>query len=175
MEDLRKNAATYGLFLGLFIIVTTTLVYVLDISLFTASWYGLLSMTVIVVFGAYAAIQAKKNQGGFLTFKETFTSFLVTVLVGLSISTLFSVLLFNVIDPEAKQIITDNVIKMTTEMMGKFGTKPADINAIIKEMQKTDSFGVVGQLKGFVFNIIIYSVIGLITALIIRREHPQSI
>jgi hypothetical protein len=132
-------------------------------------------MTVIVVFGAYAAIQAKKNQGGFLTFKETFTSFLVAVLVGLSISTLFSVLLFNVIDPEAKQIITDNVIKMTTEMMGKFGTKPADINAIIKEMQKTDSFGVVGQLKGFVFNIIIYSVIGLITALIIRRERPQSI
>lgn len=175
MEDLRKNAATYGLFLGLFIIVTTTLVYALDISLFTASWYGLLSMTVIVVFGAYAAIQAKKNQGGFLTFKETFTSFLVAVLVGLSISTLFSVLLFNVIDPEAKQIITDNVIKMTTEMMGKFGTKPADINAIIKEMQKTDSFGVVGQLKGFVFNIIIYSVIGLITALIIRRERPQSI
>jgi ABC-type uncharacterized transport system permease subunit len=132
-------------------------------------------MTVIVVFGAYAAIQAKKNQGGFLTFKETFTSFLVAVLVGLSISTLFSVLLFNVIDPEAKQIITDNVIKMTTEMMGKFGAKPADINAIIKEMQKTDSFGVVGQLKGFVFNIIIYSVIGLITALIIRRERPQSI
>ena len=175
MEELRKNAARYGLYLGLFVVVTTTLVYVLDISLFTASWYGLLSMAIIIVFGAFAAIQAKKNKGGFLTFKETFTSFLVTVLVGLSISTVFSVLLFNVIDPEAKQIITDNVIKMTTGMMEKFGTKPADINAIIKEMQKTDSFGVVGQLKGFAFNIIIYSIIGLITALIIRRERPQSI
>jgi hypothetical protein len=64
---------------------------------------------------------------------------------------------------------------MTTGMMEKFGTKPADINAIVKEMQKTDSFGVVGQLKGFAFNIIIYSIIGLITALIIRRERPQSI
>ena len=175
MEELRKNSARYGLFLGLFVIVTTTLVYALDITLFTASWYGLLSMSIIIVFGAYAAIQAKKNQGGFLTFKETFTSFLVTVLVGLFISTLFSILLFNVIDPEAKQVITDNVIKMTTGLMEKFGTKPADINAIIKEMQKTDSFGVVGQLKGFLFNIVIYSIIGLITALIIRRERPQSI
>lgn len=175
MEELRKNAARTGLFLGLFVVVTTTLVYVLDISLFTASWYGLLSMAIIIAFGAFAAIQAKKNQGGFLTFKETFTSFLVTVLVGLSISTVFSVLLFNVIDPEAKQIITDNVIKMTTGMMEKFGAKPADINQIIKEMQKTDSFGVLGQLKGFAFNIIIYSIIGLITALIIRRERPQSI
>ena len=87
----------------------------------------------------------------------------------------FSILLFNIIDPEAKQIITDNVIKMTAGLMEKFGTKPADINEIIKEMKKTDSFGVYGQLKGFLFNIIIYSVIGLVTALIIRRERTQSI
>ena len=59
--------------------------------------------------------------------------------------------------------------------MEKFGTKPAEINEIIKEMKKTDSFGVYGQLKGFLFNIIIYSVIGLVTALIIRRERTQSI
>ena len=175
MEELRKNSARYGLFLGLFTIVTTTLVYTIDISLFTASWYGILSMAIIVGFGAYAAIQSKKNQGGFLTFKETFTSFLVAVLVGLFISTIFSILLFNVIDPEAKQVITDNVIKMTSGMMEKFGAKPADINNVIKEMQKTDSFGVFGQLKGLTFNIVIYSVIGLITALIIRRERPQSI
>lgn len=175
MEELRKNSAIYGLILGLFVTVTTTLVYVIDITLFTASWYGVLSMAIIIVFGAYAAIQAKKKQGGFLTFKETFTSFFVAVLVGLSISTLFSVLLFNVIDVEAKQIISDNVIKITVDMMEKFGAKPADINEIVKEMQKTDSFGVAGQLKGFAFNIIIYSIIGLITALIIRRERPQSI
>ena len=31
------------------------------------------------------------------------------------------------------------------------------------------------EAKGFAFNIIIYSIIGLITALIIRRERPQSI
>jgi hypothetical protein len=175
MEELRKNAARYGLFLGLFTIVTTTVVYALDISLFTASWYGMLTMAIIIGFGAFAAVQSKKNHGGFLTFKETFTSFFVAVLIGLLISTLFSVLLFNVIDPEAKQIITDNVIKMTSGMMEKFGAKPADINEVIKEMQKTDSFGVLGQLKGFLFNIVIYSVIGLITALIIRRERPQSI
>lgn len=175
MEELRKNAARYGLFLGIFIIVTTTLVYAIDISLFTASWFGMLNMAIVIAFGAFAAVQSKKNQGGFLTFKETFTSFLVAVLVGLFISTLFSILLFNVIDPEAKQIISDNVIKMTSGMMEKFGAKPADINNVIKEMQKTDSFGVFGQLKGFVFNIVIYSIIGLITALIIRRERPQSI
>lgn len=174
MVELRKNAAQYGLCLGVFSAVTTTLVYVIDISLFTASWYGILNMAIVIGFGAFAAIRSKKNNGGFLTFKETFTSFLVAVLIGLLIATLYSILLFNVIDPEAKQIITDNVIKMTSEMMEKFGAQPADINEVIKEMQNTDSFGVFGQLKGFLFNIVIYSVIGLVTALIIRRERPQS-
>ena len=60
-------------------------------------------------------------------------------------------------------------------MMQKFGAKPGDINNVIKEMEKSDSFGVAGQFKGFAFNIVVYSIIGLISALIIRREHPQSI
>ena len=59
-------------------------------------------------------------------------------------------------------------------MMEKFGAKPGDINNVIKEMEKSDSFGVAGQLKGFAFNLVIYSIIGLITALIVRRERPQS-
>lgn len=175
MEEIRKSAAKIGLFLGLFVIVATTLVYTIDLSLFTASWYGMANMAIVIAFGVTAAIQAKKSQGGFLTFRQTFTSFFIAVLVGLFLSTVFSILLFNIIDPEAKQIITDNVIKMTAGLMEKFGTKPADINEIIKEMKKTDSFGVYGQLKGFLFNIIIYSVIGLVTALIIRRERTQSI
>ena len=69
----------------------------------------------------------------------------------------------------------ENLIKKTVEMMQKFGGKAADINMMVEEMQKTDSFGLWGQLKGFAFSIILYSIIGLITALIVRRERPQSI
>ena len=175
MEALRKNAAKYGLFLGLFMVVTTTLIYAIDLNLFTAAWYGIVNMLIIVCFGVISAVNNKKMLGGFMTFKEAFASFFITVLVGLLITTLFSILLFNFIDPEAKQVIADNVIKMTSEMMLKFGAKPGDVNNVIKEMGKSDSFGIAGQAKGFAFNIVIYSIIGLITALIVRREHPQSI
>ncbi len=175
MEALRKNAAKYGLFLGLFLVLMTSLIYAIDLSLFTASWYGILNLLIIVAFGVVSAINNKKAQGGFLTFKEAFSSFFITIVVGLFISTVFTILLFNFIDPEAKKTIAENVIKFTVQMMEKFGAKPADINNVIKEMEKTDSFGPAGQLKGFVFNLIIYSIIGIITALIVKRERPQSI
>jgi hypothetical protein len=175
MEALRKNAAKYGLFLGLVMVVSTTLIYAIDLSLFTASWYGIVNLLIVVCFGVISSVNNKKELGGFMTFKEAFTSFFITIAIGISIMTLFSILLFNFIDPEAKRVISENVIKMTSEMMLKFGAKPSDINNVIKEMEKSDSFGVAGQAKGFAFNIVIYSIIGLITALIVRRERPQSI
>jgi hypothetical protein len=175
MEALRKNSMNLGLVLGVFLVVMTTLFYIIDISLFTSSWIGMVNITIITGFGAFAAIKYKKSIGGFITFKETFSSFFITVALGFFISTAFSILLFNFIDPEAKVSITENIIKYSVTMMEKFGTKASDINTMVEEMQKSDPFGFIGQLKGFAFNLIIYSIIGLVTALIIKRDRPQSI
>lgn len=175
MENLRKNSVRFGMFLGLFLIVVTTIMYAIDLSLFTKPWIGVVNLIVVTLFGAFAGIAYKKQQSGFLTFKEAFTAFFITVVVGFLLSTLYTILLFNLIDPAAKSVITENVIKYTVDMMQKFGAKAADINKIIEDMKNTDSFGAVGQLKGFAINLVIYSIIGLITALIVRRERPQSL
>lgn len=175
MENLKKNSVPLGLFLGLFLIVVTTLMYTIDLNLFTKPWIGIINLIVVTLFGAFAGVKSKKQAGGFLTFKEAFTAFFITVLIGFLISTLYSILLFNVIDPEAKAVITDHLIKYTVDMMQSFGAKAADINKLVDDMQKTDSFGAAGQLKGFAVNLVIYSIIGLITALIVRRERPQSL
>lgn len=173
MENLRKNAAMLGLFLGLAMVVFTTIAYAVDLNLFTKWWFGIGTMALVVAFGCVSGIRNKKAAGGFLGFKDTFVSFFITAIIGILISTLYSVLLFNVIDPDAKTVITENVIKYTVEMMQSFGTKPSDINKIIDEMKNTDSFGFAGQAKGMVWNILIYSIIGLIASLIIKRDKPQ--
>jgi hypothetical protein len=134
-----------------------------------------LNVGIITVFGVLAAVQYKKTLGGFITFKESFTSFFIAVLIGFLISTLFNIVLFNVIDLEAKTILSENVIKYTVEMMQKFGAKAADINKVVEDMRASDSFGVAGQLKGFFFNVIFYSIIGLVCSLIIKRVPPQSL
>lgn len=175
MEAARRNAMNLGLFLGLTLIVITTVMYAIDINLFTSSWIGITNMILTAGFGAFAAVKNKKLAGGFISFKEAFTSFFITVIIGIACSTLYMIVLFNFIDPEAKAIITENVVKYTVEMMQKFGAKAADINKMVTEMEKSDSFGLMGQLKGLFFNAIIYSIIGLVTALIVKRDRPQSI
>ena len=175
MENLKKNSARYGLFLGLFLIVVTTVMYAVDLSLFTKPWIGIINLIVVTLFGAFAGINYKKLAGGFLTFKEAFTAFFITVLIGFLVSTIYTTVLFNLIDPEAKAVITEHVIKYTVDMMQGFGVKASDLNKMVDELQKNDSFGAAGQFKGFLINIVIYSIIGLITALIIRKERPQSL
>ncbi len=174
MEALRKNSINFGLILGVFLVVMTTIIYAVNINLFTSTWIGIVNILIISGFGIFAVLNHKKNIGGFITFKESFTGFFITVVIGFIISTLFSILLFNYIDPEAKAILTENIIKYTVEMMQKFGAKPADLNKMIEEMRSTDSFGVMGQLKGFAFNTILYSIIGLIASLILKKDKPQS-
>lgn len=175
MEASRKNSMNYGLILGILLIVLTTVVYSIDLSLFTSSWIGILNIVIITLFGVLATIKNKTNLDGFINFKSAFTSFFITVVLGAFISTVFSIILFNYVDPEAKAVITENIIKYTVEMMEKFGAKASDVNTMAAEMQKTDSFGALGQLKGFAFNTILYSIIGLIVALIIKKERPESI
>jgi len=175
MENLRKNALNLGLFFVLFLVLFTTLLYFIDISLFTCSWIGIVNVIIVTGFGVFSALKYKNSIGGFISFKLIFCIFFFSLFIGFFILTLFSILLFNIIDTDAKAIITENIIKYTVEMMEKFGAKPADINKMAEEMQKSDSFGTAGQLKGFAFNLIIYSIIGLISALIIKKERPQSL
>lgn len=175
MEALRKNSVNYGLILGLILVVLSTISYAVDLTLFTKPWFGISFMVIIIIFGALAAVKGKKIAGGFLSFKDAFVAYFIAVIIGLVISTLFSIVLFNLIDPEAKAVISENVIKYTVDMMQNFGAKAADINKVIADMKKTDSFGPGGQLQGLLFNVIIYSIIGLITALVIKKDRPQSL
>jgi hypothetical protein len=175
MDTQKKIALNMGLFLGLTLTLLIALIYAIDLNLFTKSWIGIINVLIITVFGVLSTTQYKKNVGGFINFKTAFTSFFITVLIGFMISTLFNLLLFNVIDVEAKTILSENVIKYTVEMMQKFGAKAADINKVVEDMRASDSFGVAGQLKGFFFNVIFYSIIGLVCSLIIKRVPPQSL
>ncbi len=175
MENPKKIAVNLGIVLGVVLVLIATIVYATDLSLFTSAWYGVGSFLLVSGFGIASGIKTKKEMGGFINFKQTFRAFFITVFIGFLLSTLFSMLLLNVIDPEAKQAITDAVIKSTVEMMEKFGTPTSAIDEMVAEMESKDSFGPLGQLQGFVFNILFYCIIGLIASLVIKRDRPESL
>jgi hypothetical protein len=50
-EIIKKNGITFGIILGLFSIIFTTSIYVIDLQLFTSWWFGLVGFIFTIVIG----------------------------------------------------------------------------------------------------------------------------
>ena len=61
----------------------------------------------------------------------------------------------------------------TVEMMENFGSPQEAIDQQIAVLEETDQFSAVGQLKGIAWQLLFYSIIGLIVAAIIKKKDPN--
>jgi hypothetical protein len=167
-NSIKKNGITNGIILGLIIILSSNVIYIIDLSLFTSQWVGIINLLLILAFGIYTSVINKKLLMGKMQYKEAFLSFILPVIVGLALSNLFSLLLLNYIDPEAKEIITEHMIKMINEMPSKNEISKAEVQNYINEIRTKDNFGVRVHVETFFTSVTIYSVIGLIVGLIFK-------
>ena len=106
-ETIKKNGITFGLISGLLSVLITTLIYIVDLNLFTSWWLGVLIIIIHILIAVLLLSKTKKELKGQYTFKEAFTTYFICALVGLLISVTFNIVLFNFIDPAAKDIIKE--------------------------------------------------------------------
>lgn len=174
-KSIKSVATTYGIYLAVLLVIFTVLAYVFDLSLFSKWWFGVSLLVLIIVLGVISVSKAKKVSTQLFTFKTAFSAYFLTVFLGTFISVLFSILLFNVIDTEASQVILENTMESTRGMLEKFGTPKTEIDKALAEMQEQDNYGALAQLKGYAFQLVFFAVIGLIVALIFREKDPSKI
>lgn len=167
-NSIKKNGLTFGVILGVFLVLITTTMYVVDLSLFTNWWIGILNFIIIVGIAIYCSIASKKAVNGIMNYKEAFLSFILPIIVGVGIYVLFNILLFNLIDPSAKDVLTENIIATTKEMMSKFNVPAAEVNKAIAEIESKDNFSPLAQFQSYFFYIAFYAVLGLLIALIFK-------
>lgn len=173
-NSIKKNGLTYGVILGIILILITTTMYVVDLSLFTNMWVGIMNFVLIVGVGIYCSVTSKKILSGLMSYKNAFISFILPIIIGIALYVLFNILLFNVIDTDAKDVLTDNIIEKTKEMMEKFKVPASDINKAIEEIEKTDNFSAFAQFKSYFFQIAFYAVLGLLVALIFKTPSHKE-
>jgi hypothetical protein len=171
----KSTGITYGIYLAVFLILMTTLAYAFDLSLFTKWWYGIISLIVLLTISVLGVKKAKDlHTGSHFSFKNAFTAYFLIVLIGNLVATLFSILLFAVIDTEAANTVTELTMETSRAMMERFGAPEASINEAMAEMQNNNQFSVGNQLTRFVFSLGFYLLIGLIVALIFREKDPHK-
>ena len=91
------------------------------------------------------------------------------------IGTLFSILLYTVIDPDLPQNLSDVSIEKTEQMMRGFGAPEDAIEAQMDELRTSmpERFSALGLIKQFGWNFIVFAVVAVITALFVKKREPE--
>lgn len=173
-EIVKKNAITFGIVTGVISILITTTIYLIDLKLFTAWWIGLASIAVYIAIGIYLLMKTKKELGGIFPFKEAFTTYFLSAVIGIVISVLFNIILFNYIDADAKETVQEHLIEFQVNMLKKFNTPTTAIKDAVAKMEEQNQFDVLPQIKGSAFSIIFSAIFGLILAAIFKSKPKQE-
>lgn len=171
-EIIKKNGINFGIITGVISVLITSSIYIVDLSLMTKWWLGLTILAVYIVIGCVLLAKTKKDLDGFMSFKEGFTTYFISALIGIAISVIFNILLFNVIDPEAAVTLKEMTLKSTADMMKNFGAPTSEIKKAIEKMKDYDQFSTLEQLKGSIWSIVGASIFGLILAAIFKKDKP---
>ena len=176
MEPTTKSSSVnYGLYIGAILSVWTILNYGIgNLELLVNFWINLLITPVLIIsIGVISTLKAKKIQGGYINFKEAFTSYFITVVVGFVLSTLISYLIFNVIDTAAGLELIDIATEKTVKMMERFGAPSDQIALQVAEIENQDK-GLQAQILQVFQGIVMFSVVGLIVALIVKKSESKD-
>ena len=169
-EIIKKNAVSFGIITGILSILITTFIYLVDLKLFTAWWLGLGSIALYIAIGVYLLIKTKKELNGQFSFKDAFTTYFISAVIGIVVSVTFNIVLFNFIDTEAKETVQEISIEAAVGMLKKFNTPAEVIKETVENMTKENQLDIVPQIKGSAFSILFSTIFGLILAAIFKSK-----
>ena len=172
-QQLKSSAINYGVYLGLTLALISVLIYVINVEYATAWWIGIIMLLLILVFGIVSTAKSKDFLNGFISFKQAFSSFFITVAIGVIISTGVGIIIYGIIDTEAAALLQEKGIENTVSMMERFGAPQSEIDKTIDAMSEENSFSVVNQLKAIAYQLVFYAVIGLIVAAFMKKKNPD--
>lgn len=169
-KSVKAISLNYGLYLGGLLSLLTIAIWAIDISLMVNMWLGIGILLTVVLFGVLATSKNKSFFEGFLTFKQAFSSYFITAAVGILISQIVSLLLFNFIDPDAAIEIKKLTVETTISMMEGFGAPAENIAEAVENIENQNQFSPLNIIKSMAWAFLFQAVIGLIVALIMKKN-----
>ncbi len=174
-KALKSSSATYGLYLGLILAALTIIGYSVSLDLFTKWWFGIIFLLVVIIIGIMSSMKARKLLGGFISFKNAFTSYFIAILVGIVISSIVSILIFNVVDPDAATMLQEKIIESQVAMLENFGAPQEAIDKTVSDIQAGGNMYSIGNiLKSIAFQLVGFSIVGLIVAAVVKKNDPNA-
>ena len=175
--SLKNHVIKWGLIVGAVSITLTILLYVLDYTLMVQLKTLFVMLLIYLGITIYAGIDYRNGVGGFLPYGKAFVHGFLVLAVSALVATIFNFVLYNVIDTELPQKLTDASLENTREMMVSFGAPEEAIDKAIEEGRgRTESqFTITGQLIGLASILFFSAIMALISAIFVKKNQPVEI
>jgi len=170
-----QHAVKFGLILGIVGAIITLLIYAIDPTLLVNVWMILL-LLVFMGLVVYGGITYRNEIGGYINFGPAYIHGLTTfVMMGL-IGLIMNLLMYNVIDTSLAETLTEASIEQARSMAESFGASGDALDEAMEQAETDTAAGFTnsGLIKNFLISLIVYAVLSLITALIVRRQEKIS-
>jgi hypothetical protein len=174
-NNLTQHFIRYAVIYALIQIIYTILLYLIGADFIAAHFIlvPLFSILIAIVFTIISISNFRKSNGNYLTFQEGFkVTFFMLAVAGL-IGTLFGIIFYGFIAKEFSQEVTEKTLLQVTEWMEKLGASQEDIDkAMERSSDSGEQYTIGGQIRGYLFMLLIYGIYSVILAAIFKRNKP---
>lgn len=175
MQKSSNPGLLWGVVGGISLIFLNVITYVAGPSVLFSWWNSVLQLAVFIVIAIFAGLEAKKQQNGYIGFKEVLKPVFTAFIIGTAIITVYQYVLYKYIDPKLVDALKDNLLESTEKWMHKFKAPQEEIDKQLDELSKTDfNVGIKKSFMDFLKGIIFYFAIAAIISLIIRKKPAEK-
>lgn len=166
-----------GLITGLITIAYSALLYAAGMDAFSDFWLMFLIYPITLFFLFFFALRIRRRVfGGLWNFGSAFLTFMLIGAIGGLLGTIWTYLLFNVIDPELADDLTSRVMEKTLAFMERLGAPESDIDRTMEDLSRMpEGFSPAGLAVSYAKSLAMYAFIGLIGGLITRRKPAVAV
>jgi Protein of unknown function (DUF4199) len=175
--SLFQHAAKWGAIFGGVSIALTAIAYAVDYTMLADWKFGIFVLVLLLAATIYAGINYRNEIGGFLPYGKAFQHGFILLAISGIISTVFSLLLYTVIDSDLPSKLTDVTIENTQKMLEGFGVPEDKMDEAMEDAKARakGQFSAFGLVKAYGFGLIFYAIISLITSIFVRKNQPEEL
>lgn len=167
-----------GLKIGALYIFLTVFAYVMGVDFHLNVSWSIIKPIIPYCLLFFFVLRYKKLVGGYLSFKETFTVTIGSIVAGAFISTFFTILLFNFIDPDFAVLLKDSTIeKMVVQLeeLPESNAMYGYMENLIEQTEKEDIYSISNLASAFFYSIFFHIIFSLIIAAFVKKDKPIEI
>ncbi len=159
-----------GVQLGVVSVVFTLILYMMGGN--ALSYGGFLIPIVFIVYMVLAVKAFKASNEGVATFGEALLASWLTALIGGLISTIFTYVLYNFIDPDLQVKATEQAMAMVETFAGD-QMDEEQYDEMIEKIEGANSFGLTAQITNYITMSIMGFIVALIIAAITKKDKSE--